>query len=144
MAAPYTPQAISGYNPTPPADDGSQVVSNRMTWAGVKTELNDPIKTLAESINTAVGTAFGKVIGGVGVTSTAISYAVVAADQGKLVRATASGITITTPDATDVGAPFVFAINNNSSGTITLDGSGTQTIDGSLAATVAAGAGMIV
>src|SRR6185369_12768660 len=144
MAAPYTSQAISGYNANPPPDDGSTGADNEVDWSFVKTKIGDPVKTLSEAINTAVSSAFGKVIGGVGVTSTAVDYTVLSADQGKLVRATATPLTITTPDATNVGAPFVFALLNNSSGTITFDGNGSQTIDGAANVTVAAGAGMVV
>lgn len=55
---PYTSQTISGYNSSPPPDDGSQVASNEITWAKHKDKLGDPVKTLAEAIDTAV-VAFG-------------------------------------------------------------------------------------
>lgn len=48
----YTTQAIASYNASPPSDDGAQTESNRGTWDGVKTKLSDPVKTLAEAINT--------------------------------------------------------------------------------------------
>ena len=57
----YTPQSITGYNDTPPSDDGAEVASNQGLWATVKSKLNDPIKTLAEAIDTQLQTAFGKV-----------------------------------------------------------------------------------
>lgn len=144
MAAPYTSQAIVGYNSNPPADDGSAVSANRTTWSGVKTKLNDPIKTLSEAINTQLQLAFAKVVGGAGVTSTATSYSVISTDQGKLIRATAAAVTITTPDATDVTSPFVFAVLNNSNGTITLDGFGAQTVDGGANISIRSGAGVTV
>ena len=59
---PYSTQTISGYNATPPADDGSQVASNQVTWAKHKTKLGDPLKTLAEAIDTACVTFGSKVI----------------------------------------------------------------------------------
>ena len=144
MANPYTAPSISGYNSNPPPDDGSNTAANEIKWSTQKTKLADPIKTLAETDITNTTAAFLKVLGGNGVTSTAISYTVVAADQGKLVRATAASITITTPDATDVTAPFVFALLNNSSGTITFDGNGSQTIDGNANITVTPGSGMVI
>lgn len=49
---PYTSQSISGYNASPPPDDGSQVAANKVEWAKHKTKIGDPIKTLAEGINT--------------------------------------------------------------------------------------------
>ncbi len=129
MGNPYTSVSILSYNANPPADDGSEVPSNRVDWATGKTKLGDPLKTAIESMNTNIGTAFGKVVGGGGVTTTAIDYTVGASDAGKLVKVTAAA-TITTPDATVVTSPFVFSVSNLHSAAITLDGSGSQTIDG--------------
>lgn len=60
--SPYTTQTISGYNSSPPVDDGTVSAANQVFWSTPKTKLADPIKTLAEAINTALVTAFGKVI----------------------------------------------------------------------------------
>lgn len=141
MAAPYTSVSVTNYNANPPPDDASEVPANRVDWAKPKEKLTDPLKTALESINTNIGTAFGKVIGGAGVTSTAISYSIAAADQGKLVVATGAGITLTTPDATTVTSPFVVGFLNNSSGSITIDGNGSQTIDGAASIVVPSGFG---
>lgn len=59
---PYTSQTISNYNASPPPDDGTQTVANQLSWSKHKTKLADPIKTLAEGINTAVSTTFAKTI----------------------------------------------------------------------------------
>lgn len=142
MADPYSGVSITGYNSNPPADDGSQTEANRVKWATIKTKLNDPVKTRTDDMNTALIAAFGKIDGGV--TSTSIGYTVLSTDQGKLVRATNSGITITTPDATDVDAPFVFGFLNDSTGDVTFDGSGSQTIDGDASITVPPGSGFRV
>jgi hypothetical protein len=130
MAAPYSSVSVSGYNSNPPADDGSSVASNQVKWSTVKTKLGDPLNTFAAAADAAIIAAFGKVIGGAGVTSTAVNYTVQSSDQGKLIRASAGSITITTPDASTVTSPFVFAVVNNSSGTVTFDGNGSQTVDG--------------
>lgn len=50
--SPYTSQSISGYNASPPPDDGTQTSANKVTWAKHKDKIGDPIKTLAEGINT--------------------------------------------------------------------------------------------
>lgn len=144
MANPYTSVTVTSYNSNPPADDGSAVPSNRVQWATHKTKIGDPLKTAIEAINTNVNTAIAKLSGGAGILSTATSYTVVAGDQGKTIKATASGITITTPDATVVTAPFKFNVLNLSSGDITLDGSGTQTVDGATTITIPAGSGVAV
>lgn len=144
MGVPYDSQTSSDYNANPPSDDGSATEANRVKWATIKTKLGDPVKALADAINAELSTAFAKIVGGAGVTSSAISYQVLSTDQGKLVRATAGGITITTPDAIDVDAPFVFGVLNNGTSDITLDGSGSQTIDGQSSLTIPANAGVIL
>lgn len=141
MASPYSNVNITGYNSNPPADDGSQTEANRVKWVTIKSKLPDPLKDAIEEINTNVGAAFGKVVGGSGNTSTGINYTVQSTDQGKLVRATTPSITITTPDATGVGEPFVFRFLNDTDGDVTVDGSGSQTIDGAESATFPAGTG---
>ena len=55
---PYTSVSISGYNSSPPPDDGSQTSANKVEWAKHKTKIGDPLKTLAEAINTNVLAAF--------------------------------------------------------------------------------------
>jgi len=59
---PYTSQTISGYNSSPPPDDGSQVSANKVEWAKHKTKIGDPLKTLAEAINSQVLAAFGQLV----------------------------------------------------------------------------------
>ena len=59
---PYTSQAISGYNASPPPDDGSQVAANKVEWAKHKTKLADPIKTLSEAVNSQCVAAFGSLV----------------------------------------------------------------------------------
>lgn len=55
---PYSSVAISGYNASPPPDDGSNVAANRVEWAKHKVKLTDPLKALAEGINTQSLAAF--------------------------------------------------------------------------------------
>lgn len=144
MAAPFTITSVSNYNSNPPSDDGSQTASNRVQWSTQKTKLADPVYNAFNSSETETSDAFGKVVGGAGITTTAVDYTVTSSDQSKLVKATASGITITTPDATVVGMPFVFTVLNDSSGDITFEGNGTQTIDGSASFTIPFGCGVMV
>src|SRR6185437_4691259 len=105
MGNPFTSATVASYNSNPPPDDGSQIASNIVAWATSKTKLSDTIKTALESDIANTNTAFSKVPGGAGITSTATDYTVLVGNQGGLIRVTASA-TITTPDATSVGSPF--------------------------------------
>lgn len=60
--SPYSTVAISGYNATPPSDDGAQTSANQLSWSKHKLKIGDPLKTLAETINTNVVSAFAKSI----------------------------------------------------------------------------------
>ena len=64
MAAnnPYTSVAISGYNVSPPSDDGAQTSPNQLEWDKHKTKLGDPVRTLAEGVNTNALAAFGALV----------------------------------------------------------------------------------
>lgn len=136
MASPLTATEVASYNANPPPDDGTQVPENEASWADIKTKLTDPIKTAFDTSEAATVAALAKLVGGAGVLTSSISYEVLAADQSKLIKMTGSGTTLTTPDATVVGSPFVFAFVNRSGGNITLDGNGSQTIDGASTVTV--------
>ncbi len=144
MASPFTITSVSNYNSNPPSDDGAQTAANRVQWSTQKSKLADPIKTAFDTSETNTSNAFGKVVGGAGITTTAVDYTVTASDQGKLVKCTVSGKTITTPDATVVGSPFVFFVSNVSTGSITLDGNGAQTVDGAATITMPPKTGLML
>lgn len=57
MGTKYTTEAISGYNSSPPADDGSTAASNQVKWSTIKQKLPDPLKAAIESINSKLVTA---------------------------------------------------------------------------------------
>ena len=146
MTALYPGTSVTGYNANPPPDDGTTVPTNLITWAGIKTKIGDPLDTFASAIDSNLTAAFGKTLDGAGVVSTAVNYAMTAADQGRLIYVTVAGKIVTTPDATVVNAPFVFAVLNNTTGNITLAGNATdtQTVDGATTVTIPAGAGAVV
>lgn len=54
----YTKPALSGYNSSPPPDDGSLVSANEIKWVTHKTKLTDPLKTYIDGVNNNVDTAF--------------------------------------------------------------------------------------
>lgn len=55
---PYTTVTISGFNATPPADDGTQVAANQLEWAKHIDKIGTPVKDLAEGINSQNISAF--------------------------------------------------------------------------------------
>ena len=72
------------------------------------------------------------------------SYPMVAADRGQILDATVGTLTITTPDATAVGAGFYSYIRNSSAGNLTLEGYSSQTVNGSLSVTLSPGDSVVL
>lgn len=54
----FDPVSVTGYNANPPEDDGTEVPTNEVTWAGIKTKLNDPVKTAFDALVTELTTTF--------------------------------------------------------------------------------------
>lgn len=58
MASPFTPITISGYNSDPPANDGSRVEGNQVSWAKHTSKIGDPLKEAIESLSANTQAAF--------------------------------------------------------------------------------------
>lgn len=142
MATPYTPVTVSGYNASPPSDDGSQTSTNEITWSKHKTKLGDPLNTAIASIDTNLQSAFALLFGNNYSTETG-NYTILTTDQGKFFNVTATA-TITLPAAASAGAQFPVLIANNGSGTVTVDGNGAETINGAAALSLAAGQAALI
>jgi hypothetical protein len=128
VSNPFTSVVISGYNSSPPADDGSAIATNQLQWSKHKTKLGDPLKTAIESINANVIAAFGKRIGTT-ISAHSANYQIVPGDQGKFFSVTGT-TTITLATVADAGDGFLLWIVNSGSGIVTVDGSGAETING--------------
>ena len=127
----YTPPSISGYNSSPPSDDGSNTSANEVLWATHKNKLGDPLKTYADAINTAVNTSFGKVFGNA-VVSISSNTNLATTHQGQHIR-TSGAITLTLLAGGTAGSNFVFSFyNNDASNNLTL-GRNSMNINGSAA-----------
>jgi len=63
MASPYTSVSISGYNTNAPPDDGSNVASNALKWSNHIDKIGDPVRKLAQGIDTNVQAAFTAIYG---------------------------------------------------------------------------------
>lgn len=138
----YTPQSISGYNSSPPSDDGTQSSDNEVTWSKHKTKLGDPIKTLAEGINTQLVSAFGKVFYGGGETTKSSNYTVAVGDRGKLINCT-SNLTLAFPEAATAGGDFFVIVYANGANVV-IDPNGSETVNGSATITVTSGTSVVL
>jgi hypothetical protein len=107
MGTKYTTIASSGYDSTPPADDGTVSEANKVKWSTIKTKLSGPVKTLADAINTALVTHFDN--GPVAYTS---NQTLGATHYGKIIQVSGSGVTLSLTDAATLGAGWYCRIVN--------------------------------
>lgn len=63
MSSPYVPVSITGYNSSPPSDDGSEIESNALKWSNHTEKIGDPLKAAIEQVNTNVADAFTGIYG---------------------------------------------------------------------------------
>lgn len=143
MGAKYASKSATGYNSSPPADDGSQTAANLVKWSTIKTKLADPGKTLADDINTALVAAFDY-----SVRSITSSDNTVAGDHMRMVEIASTvttAVTVSLGDAATMTTAYRTYIKNSSAisqtvGRVTVG----DTIDGVAAnVTLAAGTGAL-
>ena len=137
MSNPYTQPSISGYNTSPPSNDGAATSNNQVDWDKHKTKLGDPIKTFAEGIDAATLAAFGLVFGAA-VREVSSSTSVATGDRGRFISATGTSI-LTLPAVATAGTGFPVAVVNTGTGIVTLDGNGSETINGAQGLTLRPG-----
>jgi hypothetical protein len=124
MGEKYTSQTLSGYNATPPADDGTETEANKGYWATIKTKLGDPLRDYADDINTAMET-----FADYGPITKSAAYTTTTAEHLQTIECTGTFILTLGASAT-MGAGYIVTIKNVGTGIITVDGSGAETIDG--------------
>lgn len=126
MGAKYSSQAITGYNATPPADDGSQIASNVVEWDKHISKIGDPLKTLAEAINTALTNHFDQTLA-----EKTANYTVATSDFNRLIEMNVSGGgTLSLPALATAGGGFLFYAKNVHADSLTVDPNGAETVDG--------------
>ena len=106
----YVKPSISGYNSSPPSDEGSTTAANTVKWSTIKTKLPDPIKNLVDSMNTLIDAGFDSMFGNA-VRADSSGGTMTTSDYGKLIKTT-NAITVTLPTATDAGGNFCFSFYN--------------------------------
>jgi hypothetical protein len=112
MGAKYSSKSATGYNSSPPADDGSQTAANLVKWSTIKTKLADPGKTLADDINTALVAAFDY-----SVRSITSSDKTVAGDHMRIVEIASTvttAVTVSLGDAATMTTAYRTYIKNSS------------------------------
>jgi hypothetical protein len=126
----YSSQSISGYNSSPPSDDGTQSESNKTKWATVKTKLGDPVKSAVEAINSALVTALDQ-----SVRSVSASDSTVAGDHNRTIQIASTitaSITISLGDAATMAAGYIVTVANQSNVACVVDRvTASNTINGS-------------
>lgn len=118
MGTKYTTQTQIGYNASPPSDDAAQTASNKITWAFLLSKVGNPIKTLAEAINSALVTAFDT-----SCRTITTSDATVAGDHLRTVQigtTATTGVTVTLMDAVSAVNGYIVTITNQSPHTQTV------------------------
>jgi hypothetical protein len=127
MGTKYSNQTISGYNTSPPPDDGSTTSNNKITWnSTIKAKLSDPVKALAESVNTALlsFTDFSTTVA-------ASNYTTIASDHMKTIEAS-NTTTILLMDASSAGSGYIVGVVNVGTSNVTVScATNSDTINGS-------------
>lgn len=93
MGSAYQNQTTTGYNSSPPPDDGSTSASNKITWSSIKTKLADVLNTFAAAINSQLRTALN-----ITPTAQSSSYTTVVGDHMTTIEVTGT-TTISLGDA---------------------------------------------
>lgn len=112
MGTKYSSVSVSGYNSSPPADDGSTSASNQVTWANIKTKLPDPLNTAIAAINSGLVTAFDY-----SARSISTSDSALAGDHMKTIEiasTVSSVVTVTLSDAASMAAGYSVSVCNRS------------------------------
>ena len=116
MGTKYSSNAASGYNATPPADDGTVSEANKVKWATVKTKLADPVKDLADTINSELATHFNN-----GPNAYTTNQTLGATHYNTINQVSGAGVTLTLTDAATLTAGwYCDIVNTDSTNTVSL------------------------
>lgn len=131
MGTKYSSTLPTGYNSNPPADDGSQVASNKVKYSTIKSKLADPLNTYASSLDTALQAAFDT-----SSSITSVDYTTVASDHLKPIEASGT-TTISLGDAATMESGYRAIVANVGTGIITVGvATDTDTLNGATDGTI--------
>jgi len=124
MGTKYTSQSVSGYNSSPPSDDGSTTEANKTKWATIKTKLSDPLNTFIAAVNSALTTHFDR-----GPTAISTATTLDTTHYQKVIEASGTSEITLTDAATLTAGWFVDIINVGSGNLSILRATASDTID---------------
>jgi len=112
----YTTETISGWDATPPSDDGTVSEANKVKYSTVKGKLSTPLKTAIENIDSKLTTHFN-----VGPTALITNTTLDSTHFNKVIQVSGSGVTLTLSDAATLTAGwFCDIISTDASNSVTL------------------------
>ena len=103
------------------ADDGTVSEANKVKYSTVKTKLSDPVKTLADAINTALETHFDNCP-----VATATNLTLLASHYGQVIEASGATTTLTLSDANTLTAGWWCEVRNTGAANVTITGATTS------------------
>src|SRR3990167_4173978 len=129
MGSKYATVALSGFNSSPPSDDGTAAASNQLQWSKHTNKIGTPLKNGVESINSALVTALDQ-----SCRLITSSDSSVAGDHIKTIQIGSTvtvATTFTLADAATMAAGYVVHVNNQSAVAHTIArATGKDTING--------------
>lgn len=112
MGTKYSSVTVSGYNSSPPSDDGSTAAANQVKWSTIKGKITDPLNTAIAAVNSALVTALDQ-----SVRLVTSSDSTVASDHDKTIQIAStvtSAVTISLMDAATAAAGYIVSVSNQS------------------------------
>jgi len=115
MGTKYSSQSASGYNASPPSDDGTVSESNKTKWSQVKNKIGDVLKLFTENVNSALLIHFD-----VGPTALVTSTTLTASHYQKTIEVSGASVTLTLSDASTLTAGWFVWIRNTGTADVTI------------------------
>ena len=115
MGTKFSSASRSGYNASPPSDDGTVAASNQVNWSKHKDKLTDPIATQVDDLQTALTTHFNE-----GPDDKSTNYTTVVGDYKKILNVSAA-VTVSLASVADVFTGYRVYVKNSHTADITVD-----------------------
>ena len=132
MGKKWSTVAVTGYNSSPPSDDGSQTTANEVKWATITSKVGTPIYSATVATIANLDQLFDA-----GPETHSTTYTTVVSDHTKTLECTGSfTLSLLTPST--AGKGYSVTVKNSGSGTVTVDVEDASTIDGNSSVSILA------